>query len=126
LKASVFSYDFIPLDGGKTLHGEPLFEYDKFPEDRTEKDLERHCASAIRWHMKDFLSCIATRGKPVADIEQGYISSASSILANLSLQLGRRLAWDPAKDQVIGDAEANRILRRPYRAPWIHPEPPDA
>ena len=124
LKASVFKYDFKPLDkSGKALHGEPLFEYEKYPEDKTEKDLEKHCASAIRWHMQDLLKNIASRGKPVADIEQGYISSVSSILANLSMQLGRSLAWDPLKGLVIGDEEANRLLRRPYRAPWVHPEP---
>ncbi len=124
LKASVFSYDFTPAGASQpTLHGEPLYEYDKYPEDKTEKDLERQCASAIRWHMKDFLSCIARRGRPVADIEQGYISTTSCILANHSMKLGRSLAWDPAKGQVIGDDEANRLLRRPYRAPWVHPEP---
>jgi predicted dehydrogenase len=127
LKASVFKYEFFP-EGKKeaTLKGEPLYEYDKYPEDKTEKDLEQQCASAIRWHMKDFLANIATRGKPVADIEQGYISSASSILANLSLQLGRSLTWDASKGRVIGDDEANRLLRRPYRAPWVHPEPAQA
>lgn len=123
LKAGVFSYDFTPLGQGKALHGEPLYEYEKYPEDKTEKDLEKHCASAIRGHMKDFLACIASRGKPVADIEQGHISTTSSILANLSMQLGRTLAWDVAKGQVIGDAEANRLLRRAYRAPWVHPDP---
>jgi predicted dehydrogenase len=125
LKASVFSYDYTPAGQSKpTLHGEPLYEYDKYPEDQTEKDLEKHCASAIRWHMKDLLSNIATRGKPVADIEQGYISSAACILANLSVQLGgRSLAWDPAQGRVAGDDEANRLLRRPYRSPWVHPEP---
>ena len=125
LKASVFNYDFFPAGETKAaLSGEPLFEYDKFPEDKTEQDLERHCASAIRWHMQDFLRNIASRGKPVADIEQGHISTASCILANHSMKLGRSLAWDPAKGEVIGDAEANRLLRRPYRAPWVHPEPP--
>lgn len=124
LKASVFSYDFTPAGAKKpTEHGDPLFEYDKYPEDRTEKDLEQHCASAIRWHMKDFLSAIEKRSRPVADIEQGYISTASCILANLSQQLGRSLRWDPAKAQVIDDAEANRLLRRPYRSPWTHPGP---
>src|SRR5205814_9868290 len=85
--------------------------------------LEKHCAPAIRGHMKNFLSCIASREKPVADIEQGYISTTSCILANLSMQLGRSLAWDPASGRVLGDDEANRLLRRPYRAPWTHPEP---
>ena len=73
--------------------------------------------------MQDFLKCIASRSRPVTDIEQGCISSVSSILANLSVQLGRSLAWDPEKWQVPGDDEANRLLRRPYRAPWVHPDP---
>lgn len=123
LKTSVFKYEF--FERGKkqpTLRGEPLFEYDKYPEDQTEKDLEKHCASAIRRHWQDFLQAIATRGRPVADIEQGYISSASCILANHSLQLGRTLTWDSESGRAVGDDEANRLLRRPYRAPWVHPE----
>jgi predicted dehydrogenase len=124
LKASVNGYDYFPAGKKEsTLKGEALFEYEKYPEDKTEKDLERHVASAIRGHMTDLLANIATRGKPVADIEQGYISSASSILANLSQQLGRTLRWDATKGQVIGDDEANKLLRRPYRAPWVHPDP---
>jgi predicted dehydrogenase len=122
LKASVFKYDFTPA-GAKapTEHGEPLYEYDKYPEDQTEKDLEKHVASGIRWQMKDFLNAIEKRSRPVADIEEGYISTASCILANLSMQLGRSLRWDPGQGQVVGDPEANRLLRRPYRAPWVHP-----
>ena len=122
LKASVMSYDFTPMDQGQAVHKDVTYEFEQFPEDRTEKDLERHVAPAIRGHMKDLLNCIGTRGRPVADIEEGYISSTSSILANLSMQLGRTLAWDPVKGQVVGDEEANRLLRRPYRAPWTHPE----
>jgi predicted dehydrogenase len=123
LKASVNGYDLYP-SGKKepTLSGKPLFEYDKFPEDETEKDLERHVASAVRWHMQDLLKNIETRGKPVADIEQGYISSTSCILANLSMKLGRSLEWDAAAGRVKNDDEANKLLTRPYRAPWVHPE----
>jgi len=121
LKASVFGYDFTPQGNGKPVSREVAYELEQFPEDKTEKDLEKHCAPAIRGHMKDLLTCIGTRGKPVADIEQGYISSTSCILANLSMQLGRSLAWDPAQGRIVGDDEANRLLRRPYRAPWQHP-----
>jgi predicted dehydrogenase len=121
LKLSVHSYDFTPIGGGSPLHADVVYELDQFPEDKTEKDLERHVAPAIRRHMQDFLTCIESRGKPVADIEQGYISTASCILANLALDLGRTLAWDPEKGVVIGDDEANRRLKRPYRQPWEHP-----
>jgi predicted dehydrogenase len=122
LKAGVMSYDFIPADGGQAVHKDVTYEFDQYPIDRTEKDLERHVAPAIRGHMKNLLAAIATRGKPVADIEQGYISTAACVLANLSMQLGRTLAWDPVKGRVIADDEANRLLRRPYRPPWVHPE----
>ncbi|HJZ91907.1 MAG TPA: Gfo/Idh/MocA family oxidoreductase [Gemmataceae bacterium] len=124
LKASVNKYEFFPRGQKKaTLSGTPLTEEDKYPEDKTEKDLERHVASALRAHWRDFLKCRDTREKPVSDIEQGHISTASCILANLSMQLGRSLTWDPEKHQVVGDAEANKLLRRDYRKPWVHPEP---
>jgi predicted dehydrogenase len=122
LKASVDRFEFFPR--GKTeptVKGEALFEYEKFPEDRTEKDLERHVASAVRGHMQDFLKAIETRGTPVADIEQGHISSASCILANLSAKIGRSIYWDAARGRVQGDEQANSLLERPYRAPWSHP-----
>jgi predicted dehydrogenase len=124
LKASVMRYDFIPLEkGAQPTRKDVKYELEEFPEDKTEKDLERHVAPAIRGHMKDLLAAIDSRGKPVADIEQGHISTASCILANIAMQLGRTLHWDPVKHRVIGDDEANRLLRRPYRKPWVHPEP---
>ena len=39
------------------------------------------------------------------------------------MKLGRSLQWDHAKGMVVGDAEANKLLRRAYRAPWVHPDP---
>ena len=121
LKASVMSYDFAPNGPGAAIHRDVTYEREQYPEDVTEKDIEIHVAPALRRHMQDFLAAIATRGRPVADIEQGYISTASCILANLSMQLGRTLAWDPEQGRVAGDDEANRLLRRPYRGPWTHP-----
>ena len=124
LKASVMSYDFIPAGGkGESIHKDVTYEFDQFPEDKNEKELEKHVAPAIRGHMKDFLNAIDKRSKPVADIEQGYISTASCILANLALKTGRTLHWDAAKQRVTGDSEANHLLTRPYRAPWQHPDP---
>lgn len=121
LKASVNAFDFIPRGGGERIHRDVVMELEEFPEDKTEKDLEKHVAPAIRGHMRDLLTCIGNRGRPVADIEQGYTSTAACILANLSMELGRSLAWDHEKGEVIGDEEANARLARPYRAPWQHP-----
>ena len=123
LKASINSYTFTPVGGGQPVQRDVTMEFDKYPEDRDEKQLEKQVAPAIRAHMKDFLAAIAARGRPVADIEQGYISTTACILANISMKLGRSLAWDAAAGRVIGDDEANRLLQRPYRAPWLHPDP---
>jgi predicted dehydrogenase len=124
LKVGLHGYDFIPQGKDpEIIHKDVVYELEQYPEDQTEKDLEKHVAPAIRGHMKDFLAAIESRGKPVADIEQGHISSASCILANVALQVGRTLEWDVEKGMVRNDKEANRLLRRPYRAPWIHPEP---
>jgi predicted dehydrogenase len=124
LKASVNSFDYIPQAKGEApIHEDVVMELEQFPEDKTEKDLERHVAPAIRGHMKNFLECTASRTNPVADIEQGYMSTAACILANISLDLGRSLQWDHAKGVVVGDEEANKRLRRPYRGPWVHPDP---
>jgi predicted dehydrogenase len=122
LKASVMSYDFVPAGGGAPVHEDVTYELEQFPEDKTEKDLEKHVAPAIRGHMQDWLRAVATRGRPVADVEEGYMSTTACILANLSMQLGRSLTWNHEQGRVVGDDEANRLLRRPYRAPYVHPE----
>jgi predicted dehydrogenase len=124
LKADVHRYDFIPV--GETtpqLSGTAVFDpEDKYPEDKTEEDMELHAATANRAHQRDFLHAITHRTPPVADIEQGHISTASCILANISMQLGRTITWDAAAHQVIADDAANQLLERPYRKPWSHPQ----
>jgi predicted dehydrogenase len=57
-----------------------------------------------------------------ADIEEGHHSSALMHLANVSYRLGRSLNFDPAKESVVNDKEANAMLRRQYRAPYVVPE----
>jgi predicted dehydrogenase len=123
LKASVYSYDFTPANGGKPIHKDVTYEFEQYPEDKTEAELEKHVAPAIRHHMMDFLAAIDKRSRPVADIEQGHISTASCILANMSMALGRSLEWDAENGRIVGDDPANQLLARPYRAPWKHPEP---
>jgi hypothetical protein len=123
LKASTWRADFIPNDTkkGKPLHFECVFEREKYPEDVTEKDIELNAAPATRAHMKNFLEAIDTRGRPVADIEEGYISTASCIMANISMELGRPLVYDPKARTTVGDKEAAKRLAKPYRGEWKHP-----
>lgn len=123
LCGSPMQYDFIPADNSQKIHRDCLYEREKYPEDTKEKDIEIHAAPATRLHMINFLEAIDSGGRPVADIEQGHISTASCILANMSMKLGRPLKYDPVKMEVVGDAEATALLQRPYRGPWVHPDP---
>ena len=114
LKASTERYEFVPVEGkGPTLRKDKVTEKDQYPNDPSEPE--------VRAHMRNFLAAVESRGRPVADIEQGHISTASCILANLAMHLGRPLAYDPGRRQVTGDAQATRLLRRAYRGPWKHP-----
>jgi len=68
-------------------------------------------------HHQDWLNCIRTRRKPICDVEIGVRSVTVCHLGNIAIRTGRKLRWDPAKEQ-FGEAEMNRWLHRPYRAPW--------
>jgi predicted dehydrogenase len=122
LKASTMRADFIPLDkNSKPLHFECVYEKEKFPEDVTEKDIELNAAPATRLHMLDFFAAIEKRSRPIADIEEGHISTATCILANVAMEIGRPIAYDAKKRVVADDREATKRLRREYRKPWKHP-----
>lgn len=125
LAGSTMQADYFPYDEKEeAIHYDCFFEREKYPEDLTEERIELNAAPATRLHMKDWLKAIDTDTLPIADIEQGHISTASCILANISMELGgRALKYDPKTMTVIGDPEATSKLRRPYRAPYIHPEP---
>jgi predicted dehydrogenase len=128
LMASTMKYDFIPLsDKEKKIHKDVEYEKEKYPEDLKEKGIELNAAPATRLHMLNFLEAIGKGTRPAADIEDGHISTASCILANISMQLGgRALTYDPVKKEVVGDAEATALLQRKYREPWLHPMPGNA
>jgi predicted dehydrogenase len=70
----------------------------------------------------DFLSAIETGSRPVCDIEAIHYSTNLSLLGMLSYKLGRSVTWDGEKENCVGDPDANRLLRRDYRAPWVYPK----
>jgi predicted dehydrogenase len=124
LMIDTYKYDFLSVEeDGEKIHNDALYEREKYPEDLTEPRMELHAAPATRGHLLNFLKSIEEKAKPIADVSEGHISTASCILANLSLELGRPLAYDPATRRIINDPEATAKLQRNYRAPWIHPDP---
>ena len=124
LKGSIHRWDFVPVDKQTpSLQGKNKLEVDQYPEDKTEADLELHSAHAVRYHMKDWLRAVDERSRPVADIEEGHMSTTACLLANIAMEVGRALDWDAERGVVRGDPEANKLLARPYRKPWKHPDP---
>lgn len=98
----------------------PLRPYDGLPHLRwwrTFREYGNGLGGDMRVLMLNFLAAIESRGKPVADIEEGHTSTASCILANMAMDLGRTLSYDPEKRIVTGDTEATTKLIREYRWP---------
>ncbi|MCX8036643.1 MAG: Gfo/Idh/MocA family oxidoreductase [Candidatus Sumerlaeia bacterium] len=73
-------------------------------------------------HAENWLDCIRTRKRPIADVEIGCRTVTVCHLGNLAYWHKRPLKWDPEKERFIGDEEANTWLDRPKRAPWKLPE----
>jgi predicted dehydrogenase len=101
-------WTFYPTDASKpAIHEAPQLHA---PDEQNIKEL---------W--ADFLKAIRTGSLPVSDIEEIQRSTNVSLLGMLSLKLGRSVQWDGRKTEVIGDPEANRLLRRDYRKGWEYP-----
>ena len=69
----------------------------------------------------DFISSVESGKKSVANIEIAHRASVLPLLGMISWRVGRSLNWDGVKEQITGDAEASKLLSRPYRAPWVYP-----
>lgn len=69
-------------------------------------------------HHANWLDCVKTRKLPICDVEIGHRSATVCHLGNIALRIGRKVAWDPAKEEIVGDKEAAAMLSRPYREPW--------
>jgi len=69
-------------------------------------------------HHTNFLECIRSRQRPHSDVELGHRATSVVLLAAIALDCGRELVWDGDGERFIGDDAANRLLCRPYRAPW--------
>jgi len=69
-------------------------------------------------HHRNFVDCVKSRQQPVAPAEAAHRTAGVCHLNNIAMHLGRKLKWDPAKEQVVGDDEAKGLLTPEMRAPW--------
>lgn len=72
----------------------------------------------FKHHVRNFLDCIKSRSEPISNLKSGARIATLCHLANISLQLGRQLTWDPVTESIQADDVASARLIRPYRAPW--------
>jgi len=109
-----------------TLEGKPVDELAERPLPREEFRLYAHDnldrpkrsgkIESIKNHMGNFVDCVHSREAPLADVECQHRSVSTCHLANISMQLGRALTWDPQREEFSGDDEANERLSRPQRS----------
>ncbi len=69
-------------------------------------------------HHGNFVDAVKGRKAPASSIDLSVRSDALCHLAQTAIKLRRKLKWDPKQEVFVGDAEANRMLDRPMRAPW--------
>ena len=71
--------------------------------------------------MAEFLDAVRTRRAPGCPVEEGFKSTTAVKLAMIAYDTGRRVTWDAAREQIVGDPEAAKLLKREYRPAWTHP-----
>ena len=72
-------------------------------------------------HFRNFIDCVESRKETVAPADIGHRSISVALLGEIAIITGRKLEWDPDKEVFINNDQANRLLKRPYRAPWKFP-----
>ncbi len=87
--------------------------YDK---DNTSRPERAGKLDAIINHMGNFFDCVASRQTPISDVDSQHRSVSTCHLGNISMQLGRKVVWDPETEIFPDDDQANRLLRREQRA----------
>ena len=100
-------WTFYPADGGAPQH--------------EDAKLNQPDGQNIRELWADFLDAIKTGRRPVSDIEEGHRATNCSLLGMISYRLGRSIEWDGAKEKILNDDAANKLLRRDYRKGWEYP-----
>jgi hypothetical protein len=72
-------------------------------------------------HMQEFLDSVRTRKPAPCSVADAHLSTTAVKLGMIAYEAGARIEWDAAKEQIMGNAAAAKLLRRDYRKPWVHP-----
>jgi len=112
----------IYVDRGR-INGKPIQEQDadKNLKDKIEAEMVKlfgDNADSMGDHMGNFFDAWQHGKTPVSDVVSQHRAVSSCHIGNISIRLGRKLTWDPVKEEFVGDDEANAMRSRPQRAPW--------
>jgi predicted dehydrogenase len=69
-------------------------------------------------HHQDFINAVKMRSQPIAPAQVGHRTAAICHLVNIAMLTGSKLKWDPDREQIVNNVDANRMLARPMRSPW--------
>jgi predicted dehydrogenase len=104
---------WIFVDRGKIEASKPDILHEELPEGAVRLYVSKD-------HMGNFFECVRTRKDPICDVEIGHRSASVCHLGVISMRLGRPLKWDPDKQAMVGDEEAQKWMTRSMRAPWSY------
>jgi predicted dehydrogenase len=87
--------------------------------DRLEREKKLKMALPVSpGHQRQFLDCVKSRQKTLTPVEIAHRSATPGHLGYIAAVVGRKLVWDAAKQEIIGDPQAAQLLSGPVRAPW--------
>jgi hypothetical protein len=118
LVANQSSYRISPARRGQFQTWESLTEgeeYDLKEEAKFGMGVSENSTSNL---VRNFLDCVKSRETPWCTLEEGHRSTSFAHLANISLETGMRIVWDPEKERITNSEKANDLLHYQYREPW--------
>src|SRR5262249_6309116 len=78
-------------------------------------------SNQLTHHVRHFYACVRDGARPVSDVVSQHRAATACHLANISIRLGRKLTWDAGAEQFVDDPEADAMLSRPRRSPYLLP-----
>ena len=92
--------------------------FEIYPERDRVKRRQTNVSDATSLHARAFVECVRSRSKPPADVVTGHRATLIGHLGNIAFKTGRKLKWDAAREEFVGDPEASKLLGREARKPW--------
>ena len=101
------------------IEGEILSQLTDAQKEQIDEDIVKLYKGRKRTnHMQNFFDCVRERAEPVSDVASHHRILSSCHMCNIAMRLGRKLRWDPKKEDFIGDEQASAMLRRKQRKPY--------